>query len=58
MRHNFQYDGEYTIKIDLETNYQDYVKGLGWAQTLDVRLDGKLLERFTIGGDAGHADST
>ena len=39
-------------KIDLETNYQDYVKGLGWAQTLDVRLDGKLLERFTIGGDA------
>ena len=52
VRHNFQYDGEYTIKIDLETNYQDYVKGLGWAQTLDVRLDGKLLERFTIGGDA------
>jgi len=52
VRHNFQYDGEYTIKIDLETNYQDYVKGLGWAQILDLRLDGKLLERFTIGGDA------
>ena len=50
--HNFQYDGEYSIKIDLETNYQDYVKGLGWAQILDVRLDGKLLDRFTIGGDA------
>ena len=52
VRHNFQYDGEYTIKIDLETNYQDYIKGLGWAQILDLRLDGKLLERFTIGGDA------
>ena len=50
--HHFPVDGEYTIKIDLETNYQDYVKGLGWAQILDVRLDGVLLERFTIGGDA------
>ena len=50
--HNFPIDGDYTIKIELETNYQDYVKGLGWPQILDVRLDGKLLERFTIGGDA------
>lgn len=50
--HNFPINGEYTIKIDLETNYQDYVKGLGWAQILDVRLDGRLIERFTIGGDA------
>ena len=50
--HNFPVDGEYTIKIALETNYQDYVKGLGWAQILDVRLDGRLIERFTIGGDA------
>ena len=50
--HNFPVDGEYTVKIDLETNYQDYIKGLGWAQILDLRLDGRLLERFTIGGDA------
>ncbi|MDD9957632.1 MAG: DUF1592 domain-containing protein [Gammaproteobacteria bacterium] len=50
--HNFPVDGEYTFKIALETNYQDYVKGLGWAQILDVRLDGRLIERFTIGGDA------
>lgn len=50
--HHFPVEGEYTIKVALETNYQDYVKGLGWAQILDVRLDGRLIERFTIGGDA------
>ena len=26
--------------------------GMGWPQQLDVRLDGKLLKRFTVGGDA------
>ena len=29
---------------------------MGWEQLLDVRLDGKLLKRFTVGGKApGHA---
>ena len=50
--HNFPVDGEYQFKVDLETNYQDYVKGLGWAQLLEIRLDGRLLERFTVGGEA------
>lgn len=50
--HYFPVDGEYQITIALETNYQDYVKGLGWAQELEVRLDGRLLERFTVGGEA------
>ncbi len=50
--HNFPVDGEYLIKVHLETNYQDYVKGLGWSQLLEVRLDGRLLERFSVGGEA------
>ena len=25
---------------------------MGWPQQLDVRLDGKLLKRFTVGGGA------
>src|SRR4030095_4058673 len=25
---------------------------MGWPQQLDVRLDGKLLKRFTVGGNA------
>src|SRR5205085_9629451 len=42
----------YLIKIRLQRQYQDYLKGMGWAQILDVRLDGKLLKRFSVGGTA------
>ncbi len=50
--HQFPIDGEYTIKVALETNYQDYIKGLGWQQLLEIRMDGRLLQRFSIGGEA------
>ncbi|NQV68820.1 MAG: DUF1592 domain-containing protein [Pseudohongiella sp.] len=50
--HNFPVDGEYLFRIHLERNYQDYIKGLGWAQQLEVRLDGRLLQRFDVGGEA------
>ena len=50
--HYFPVDGDYRIRVQLETNYQDYIKGLGWEQMLEIRLDGRLLERFTVGGDA------
>ncbi len=49
---NFPVDGEYVIKVRLRTNWQDYVMGMGWAQQVEVRLDGGLLRRFTIGGEA------
>ncbi len=47
---DFPVDGEYLITVKLQRQYQDYLKGMGWAQKLDVRLDGKLLKRFTVGG--------
>lgn len=50
--HNFPVDGDYQITVHLERNYQDYVKGMGWPQQLEIRLDGHLLKRFTLGGDA------
>ncbi|MDG1026697.1 MAG: DUF1592 domain-containing protein [Gammaproteobacteria bacterium] len=50
--HYFPESGEYQIKVQLQRNYQDYVKGLGWEQELEIRLDGHLLQRFSIGGDA------
>ncbi len=50
--YNFPVDGEYLIKVRLRRQYQDYLMGMGWPQQLDVRLDGKLLKRFTVGGDA------
>jgi hypothetical protein len=52
VRHDFPVDGEYFIKIRLQRQYQDYLKGMGWPQQLDVRLDGRLLKRFTVGGGA------
>jgi mono/diheme cytochrome c family protein len=52
IRYHFPVDGEYVIKVRLQRQYQDYLKGMGWPQQLDVRLDGKLLKRFTVGGGA------
>jgi Protein of unknown function (DUF1592)/Protein of unknown function (DUF1588)/Protein of unknown function (DUF1585)/Protein of unknown function (DUF1587)/Protein of unknown function (DUF1595)/Planctomycete cytochrome C len=52
IRHNFPVNGEYLIKVRLQRQYQDYLKGMGWPQRLDVRLDGALLKRFTVGGAA------
>jgi hypothetical protein len=50
IRHNFPVDGEYLVKVRLQRQYQDYLKGMGWPQRLDIRLDNKLLRRFTVGG--------
>jgi mono/diheme cytochrome c family protein len=52
IRRDFPASGEYLIKVRLQRQYQDYLKGMGWPQQLDVRLDGKLLKRFTVGGQA------
>jgi hypothetical protein len=50
--YEFPVDGEYRIAVRLRRQYQDYLMGMGWPQQLDVRLDGKLLKRFTVGGAA------
>jgi hypothetical protein len=52
IHYDFPVDAEYLIKVRLQRQYQDYLKGMGWPQQLDVRLDGKLLKRFTVGGAA------
>ena len=50
IHYDFPVDGEYLIRVRLQRQYQDYLKGMGWPQQLDIRLDGKLLKRFTVGG--------
>ena len=52
VRHNFPVEGEYSLTVRLQRQYQDYLKGMGWPQQLDLRLDGKLLKRFSVGGQA------
>ena len=52
IQYNFPVDGEYLIKLRLRTNWQDYILGMGTAHQLDVRIDGALVTRFTVGGEA------
>ena len=50
--YHFPVDGDYLIKIELRSNWQDYILGMGSAHLLDVRIDGELVERLTVGGEA------
>ena len=50
--YQFPVDGVYRVKILLRRQYQDYLMGMGWPQWLDVRVDGRLVKRFTVGGNA------
>ncbi|MEE8117063.1 MAG: DUF1587 domain-containing protein, partial [Gemmatimonadales bacterium] len=52
IRHRFPVDGEYSLTIRLQRTYTDYIRGLGTPQQLDVRMDGTLIKRFTVGGGA------
>ncbi len=52
IRHRFPVDGEYSLKLRLQRTYTDYIRGLGAPQQLDVRVDGVLIKRFTVGGGA------
>jgi mono/diheme cytochrome c family protein len=49
--YQFPVDGEYLFKIELKRQLYDYLIGMGEPHQLDVRLDGVLLKRFTVGGE-------
>ena len=57
--HNFPVDGEYVIKVELQTNYVDYIRGLNSPHQVEIRLDGERAALFTVGGDVpgGGADA-
>ena len=50
VRHYFPLDGEYRVKVRLRRMIYDYIVGMGIPQHLEVRLDGRLVRRFTVGG--------
>jgi mono/diheme cytochrome c family protein len=52
IRYYFPVDAEYTIKVLLRRQEYDYIIGMGEPHQLDFRLDGKLLKRFSVGGEA------
>ena len=51
VNYQFPVDGEYPFKIELKKQLYDYIVGMGEPHQLDVRLDGVLLKRFTVGGE-------
>jgi mono/diheme cytochrome c family protein len=48
--YHFPLDGEYRIKVVLRRQLYLYLIGMGEPHQIDVRLDGTLLKRFTVGG--------
>ena len=53
IRHNFPLDGEYEVRIRLQRQLYDYVRGLQKRQRLEVRLDGERVAAFEVGGAPG-----
>ncbi len=49
--HHFPLDGEYVIRIRLQRNNIDYIRGLAEPHQLDVRLDDERIKLFTVGGE-------
>jgi mono/diheme cytochrome c family protein len=49
--HRFPLSGEYEIKIRLQRTEYLYVRGIAEPHNIDIRLDGKRVKLFTIGGE-------
>jgi hypothetical protein len=52
IRHRFPLDGEYVCQIRLRRNILGYIRGLGEAHEIDMRVDGRRIARFTVGGES------
>jgi hypothetical protein len=51
VRHHFPADGEYVFTVRLQRNSREFIRGLQAAHDLDVRIDGRHIQRFTVGGE-------
>ncbi len=52
VRHRFPLDGEYLVAIRLKRSVYEYIVNLDEAHDLDLRIDGRRVARFTVGGTA------
>ena len=51
VRHRFPLDGDYTVRIRLTRSVYEYIVNLDEAHDLDVRVDGRRVARFQVGGE-------
>ena len=51
VRHAFPLDGEYTIRLRLQRNVYNTIRGLDREHEIEVRMDRALVKTFTIGGN-------
>jgi hypothetical protein len=49
--YQFPLDGDYRVKVVLKRQLYLYLIGMGEPHQIDIRLDGTLIKRFTIGGE-------
>ncbi len=52
VRYHFPLDGEYTIRVRLQRNNIDYIRGMAEPNLLDIRVDGVRAKLFRVGGEA------
>ena len=52
VRHRFPLDGEYVVTVRLKRSVYEYIVNLEEAHDLDVRIDGRRVARFRVGGES------
>jgi mono/diheme cytochrome c family protein len=50
-QHYFPVDGDYVFKIRLQRAWDVVIRGLNVPTQFEIRLDGKLVKQFTLGGE-------
>jgi hypothetical protein len=53
VRHYFPVDGEYVLRARLLRTYAGVIRGLHAPTTIEIRVDGRRVGRFDIGGSTG-----
>jgi len=51
-RHYFPLDGEYVFKVRLDRTYTGLIRGLNVPNEIEIRVDGKRVGYFTLGGQS------
>jgi hypothetical protein len=57
-RHYFPVDGEYVFRLKLQRTFTSEIRGLNVPNQFEIRVDGKSVAQFTLGGPAAKTKAT